>query len=152
MTAYQLLGLAIRPFMMVGFFAYNKIFTIPRARVILIDDQRRIFLAKHWGSYRQWALPGGGVNRGESPENAAVRELSEELGVDLKAGDLQHLITIKRDHTSIIYVAKAQPDDLPPQPYNRREIISTGWFEPKQMPAHLSKATRAALEYLSKSS
>jgi 8-oxo-dGTP pyrophosphatase MutT (NUDIX family) len=33
----------------------------------------------------QYALPGGRLEEGESPEQAALRELSEELGVDLDA-------------------------------------------------------------------
>jgi 8-oxo-dGTP pyrophosphatase MutT (NUDIX family) len=32
---------------------------------------------------RQWALPGGRIDRDESPERAALRELEEELGVTL---------------------------------------------------------------------
>ncbi len=34
---------------------------------------------------RQWALPGGRIDPDESPEQAALRELSEELGVELAA-------------------------------------------------------------------
>lgn len=41
-----------------------------------------------------WAFPGGGIEDGESPEQAAVREAAEEVGLEVKAvktlGDRVH--------------------------------------------------------------
>lgn len=42
--------------------------------------KRAAGLRKHAG---QWALPGGGMDPGESPEEAALRELQEEVGLTL---------------------------------------------------------------------
>jgi 8-oxo-dGTP diphosphatase len=39
----------------------------------------------HTGS---WTLPGGGLDHGESPRDALVREVREECGVDCRVGDL----------------------------------------------------------------
>lgn len=44
--------------------------------------QRPAHLANHPG---QWALPGGRIEPGESPEEAALRELDEEVAVHLPA-------------------------------------------------------------------
>ena len=32
-----------------------------------------------------WAFPGGGIEQGETPEQAAVRETAEEVGLEVKA-------------------------------------------------------------------
>lgn len=49
-----------------------------RAAVVL--TRRAMGLRKHGG---QWALPGGGLDPGETPETAALRELHEEVGLAL---------------------------------------------------------------------
>jgi 8-oxo-dGTP diphosphatase len=52
---------------------------------VLIDDADRILLAL-WneGTTPAWTVPGGGVEAGESPEQAAVREVREETGYDIE--------------------------------------------------------------------
>lgn len=49
-------------------------------RPAILLTKRAVGLRKHAG---QWALPGGGIDAGESPEEAALRELQEEVGLDL---------------------------------------------------------------------
>jgi mutator protein MutT len=50
-------------------------------RAALIVTRRAAGLGNHAG---QWALPGGRVDAGETPEQAALRELAEEVGLQLE--------------------------------------------------------------------
>jgi len=58
----------------------------PTARVLLINGNNEIFLLKtHFdpevGLPPRWLTPGGGIDAGETPLEAAVRELFEETGL-----------------------------------------------------------------------
>src|ERR1700674_414517 len=61
------------------------------AAVALIDADGRVLLAqrpegKHLAGL--WEFPGGKVQLGETPEAALIRELEEELGIDVEASCL----------------------------------------------------------------
>jgi 8-oxo-dGTP diphosphatase len=55
----------------------------------VIVDEGRILLA-HWneGGRSGWTLPGGGIDPGEDPADAVVREIAEETGYAAEAGEL----------------------------------------------------------------
>lgn len=64
-------------------------FATPRvaAGVLFRDDAGRVLLVKP--TYKDgWEIPGGYVEKGESPRAAAIREVSEELGVDVDVTEL----------------------------------------------------------------
>jgi len=57
-------------------------------RVLLLDDADRVLLIENavdvGASATHWITPGGGTDPGETPAQAAVRELYEELGVRIE--------------------------------------------------------------------
>jgi ADP-ribose pyrophosphatase YjhB (NUDIX family) len=76
----------------------------------------------HTGS---WTLPGGGLDHGESPRNALVREVREECGVDCRVGDLLDVHDLHFGGTApsgrfedfhgihLVFRAEVAPDVLP---------------------------------------
>jgi 8-oxo-dGTP pyrophosphatase MutT (NUDIX family) len=58
------------------------------ARVLLLDERDRVLLVAHRASAERtvWTAPGGGVRPGEDHHTAAVRELTEELGLSAEVG------------------------------------------------------------------
>nr|WP_034647907.1 NUDIX domain-containing protein [Cellulomonas sp. HZM] len=62
------------------------------ARVILLDEHDRVLLVRGHDADQPerswWFLVGGGIDAGEDAEQAALREVLEETGIALAAGDL----------------------------------------------------------------
>jgi 8-oxo-dGTP pyrophosphatase MutT (NUDIX family) len=61
------------------------------ARVILVGPDDRVLLFRHllpepW-SREGWLTPGGAIDPGETPVEAAIRELREETGLAIAPGD-----------------------------------------------------------------
>lgn len=57
----------------------------PCAGVMLVNGEGRIFVGQRIDSTTEaWQMPQGGIDPGEDPESAALRELQEETGIDPK--------------------------------------------------------------------
>lgn len=54
-----------------------------RAGVVLIKGDKVALIERHRGGLDYFVFPGGGVDEGESPEQAAIREAMEELGIEV---------------------------------------------------------------------
>ena len=115
-------------------------------RAVVLDEQGRVFLIRH--TYVPgWHLPGGGVETGETTEEALRRELHEEACIRIEGEPVTHGVfynsgASKRDHV-VVYVIRAftvigvkQPD---------REIAEAGFFALDSLPVNTTQATRRRL-------
>jgi 8-oxo-dGTP diphosphatase len=78
---------------------------------------------------RAWEMPGGKVNLGESPEEAAVREFREEAGYDVAL-----LKVLEVEDGGLVFLGKVG-EKLSTTP-NADEIAGVGFFT--ELPGHLS--------------
>jgi 8-oxo-dGTP pyrophosphatase MutT (NUDIX family) len=54
-----------------------------RAGIVLIEDNKVALIERHRVGLHYFIFPGGGVDESESPEQAAIRETLEELGLEV---------------------------------------------------------------------
>jgi len=69
----------------------------------LINPAGEILLAQRPEGKRlagKWEFPGGKVEAGETPENALVRELQEELGITVVPQDLEPFWFLSHDYVA----------------------------------------------------
>ena len=68
--------------------------TVTVSAAVIINDQGEILLTQRPTGKSMaglWEFPGGKVEVGETPEDALVRELAEELNLNVNARDLEPL-------------------------------------------------------------
>lgn len=104
------------------------------ARVAAFDADGRVLLVKQ--SYDpKWILPGGGVDRGETIEQAGIRELREEAAVIAEEPLVLHgfhsnHVSFPGDHVASFVLRKFSRKSWSPN----AEISAVEFFAPSQLP------------------
>ncbi len=116
-------------------------------RGVVRDEGGRILLVRH--TYVPgWMLPGGGVDHGESLEEAVVRELREETGVH--AIGRPRLISVhtnfkhfRGDHVAVYEIESWEREEA-----SSPEIAEIGFFAADDLPEGTTVATKLRIAEL----
>lgn len=111
--------------------------------VVLDTDGQTVLLHKR-EDFRLWALPGGGVEDDETPEQAAIRETFEETGYHIV---IEKLIgqyhRPQLNDIRIVYQGRV----VGGQPIERgSETVKVGWFAPSELPKVLAPSVGEIIE------
>jgi 8-oxo-dGTP pyrophosphatase MutT (NUDIX family) len=106
-------------------------------------------LVRHTYGDRGWMLPGGRIQRGESPVATAAREMQQELGVSATGWRELGYVAPRRGyrrasrdepfrrHGTYYVTAEVAAPELTPRP---AEVSEAGWFTPAALPPGCSDA------------
>ncbi len=113
--------------------------------LIASDEAGRILLVRHSYGPDEWCFPGGGMDRGETAEQTARRELREELDTD--GIGLRSLGTIEESlsgapHTAHVFALRLTDGWR----IDGRELVEARFFKPDGLPAGLSRRTMRRVE------
>lgn len=115
------------------------------ARTVVLAENR-LLLVRH-GYVKGWQFPGGGVDPGETIEEAARREVREETGFAVSGpmqlfGLYHSTLYTNRDHVAL-FIARDAAEERRFVP--NREIAEIGWFDLDALPQDFSPAARRRL-------
>jgi 8-oxo-dGTP diphosphatase len=126
-------------------------FTVGAMAIIERSDGSRLFV-RH--IYRQhWGVPGGLLERGETPELAVAREVWEEVGLRIQLLG-EPAVVVDADPQRVDVVFRARPiedEDAETIEPGSPEIVEARWFPQGQTP-ELQHETASALVALARSS
>lgn len=98
---------------------------IPVVAALIVRGGRLLIARRPEGRHMagRWEFPGGKLEKGESPEDAVEREIREELGLDVRAGQIYQAIAYsypEKDVLLLFYAAAVVSGE--PRPIEEAEI------------------------------
>lgn len=96
------------------------------AHVLVTDAAGRILAVRTTYLGPGWMLPGGRVERSETPHHAAVRETLEETGLEVTVDRLLVVDAHRRGTVSFVFAGRLVGGELSPQ---FGEIAEVGWLD-----------------------
>lgn len=119
--------------------AWYSVFESHRVRVVVKHGDQFLFVKTSF-SAQLLSFPGGGIERKESPLEAAVRELREETGIVVSEQRFRHVGQMHTAPPAIpfritVFEVEVETEDLPPLAWIRTlEIVDRQWIARDRLP------------------
>lgn len=125
--------------------------------VVIINQHHQVLIGKRKNSHAPYySIPGGHMEAGESFEQAAMREIAEETGLELIDPQViavtNNLKTFKQEgHHSISVILTCNQFNGEPQLLEPHKCESWQWVDPHNLPTPHFDASESAIKcYLEK--
>ena len=115
------------------------------AAVVLFDRDGRVLLVHQTYGGSRWGLPGGRLEPGESPQQAAVREVAEEAGVDVALDHLVGVYSLRSRRHGLRFIFRGTIESGVPHPGTDGEISEVAWFAVDDLPANITNTAPFAI-------
>lgn len=103
---------------------------------LIVGDDRRVLITQRRADQAlplQWEFPGGKLEPGESPVEALVRELREELAVEVAVGRIWDVLFYAYpafDLVMLVYACRLRPGEVP----RAVEVADLAWVATDELP------------------
>lgn len=105
------------------------------AAKVLVQHGDAFLLVRPSYGHKKWSVPGGGVKRGETYEDAARRELQEEVNLTadtlVSVGEYETSQDFQTDTIHCFYATSSTSAFV----IDGVEIKEAGWFKPDELPS-----------------
>lgn len=115
------------------------------AAAVILDTEGRVLLVKHSYGKNNWDLPGGKAEENESAEETAKREVFEEVGLDVRVGQLTGIYyDPKPDMHHFVFMAHNDHHQVPLP--SSPEILECRFCSRDELPKPISDFTCKRIE------
>ena len=115
------------------------------AAVVLFDTDGRVLLVHQTYGGSRWGLPGGRLEPGESPQQAAVREVAEEAGLDVALDHLIGVYSLRSRRHGLRFIFRGTIQSGVPHPGSDGEISEVAWFAVDDLPSNITNTAPHAI-------
>lgn len=112
---------------------------------LIFDAHGQVLLIRENYGRRYYGLPGGAVEPGETPEQAAVREIYEETGVRARVRRLVGIYAWRMRDRWIGHIFLCVAEYVPVTFVVTPEIAEAGWWQPDALPRPINNSARLAI-------